>query len=111
MGEVTDSPIEIRERPTTWGECKGLLEEYGWCPYVGCHYHLYMDVQADGSMKFNFPDLDPWELPACCTLQIAELGGCTLEEVGLYRNHTRERARQIETTGLRNFIERVCQEH
>lgn len=81
-------------RPQTRADCAGGERP---CPYVGCRYHLYLDVGAGGrSIKLNFPDLEPWELPATCALDVAELGGLSLEECGDLLNLTRERIRQIE---------------
>ncbi len=71
------------------------------CPFVSCKYHLYLDVNPNtGSIKLNFPDLAVWELSETCSLDVAERGGITLEEVGELLNLTRERIRQVEATGL-----------
>ena len=71
------------------------------CPWVACKHHLYLDVNPEtGSIKINFPDLEPWELPDTCALDVAERGGITLEEVGEIMNLTRERIRQVEVRGL-----------
>lgn len=71
------------------------------CPYVSCKYHLYLDVNPrTGSIKLNFPDLEVWELPETCALDVAERGGMTLEEVGELVNLTRERIRQVESAGI-----------
>jgi len=48
----------------------------------------------------NFPDLEPWELEETCSLDVADRGGITLEEVGDILNLTRERVRQVEVRGL-----------
>ena len=53
-----------------------------------------------GSIKFNFPDKEVWELDETCVLDVADRGGVTLEEVGAILNLTRERIRQIEFKGL-----------
>jgi hypothetical protein len=53
-----------------------------------------------GSIKLNFPDLEVWEMPETCALDVAERGGITLEEVGEILNLTRERIRQVEVHGL-----------
>lgn len=87
-------------RPRTWGEC----QSQGWgtarpCPFVSCKHHLYLDVRTEtGSIKINFPDLEPDELAETCALAVAEKhpDGLTLEEVGSLTNVTRERVRQSE---------------
>lgn len=76
------------------------------CPYVGCRHHLYLDVSADGrAIKFNFPWIEPWDLPYSCALDLADTGeltgGMTLESVGSAMNLTRERLRQVENVALR----------
>lgn len=74
------------------------------CPYVSCKHHLYIDINpSTGSIKLNFPDLEVWELPETCALDVAERGGMTLEAVGELMNLTRERIRQVESTGLRKI--------
>jgi len=71
------------------------------CPFVSCKYHLYLDVNPHtGSIKLNFPDLAVWELTETCSLDVADRGGITLEEVGELLNLTRERIRQVEAAGL-----------
>jgi len=80
------------QRPRTRGECREGMRP---CPFVSCRHHLYLDVNSEnGSIKFNFPHLEPWELPVCCALDVAESGEHTLEEVGQVVNLTRERVRQ-----------------
>jgi hypothetical protein len=71
------------------------------CPWVSCKFHLYLDVNPEtGSIKLNFPDLEVWEMPQTCALDVADRGGITLEEVGEILNLTRERIRQVEVLGL-----------
>ena len=86
------------DRPRTRSEC-GVGPRP--CLFVACKYHLYLDVNPEtGSIKVNFPDREPWELEQTCSLDIAERGGVTLEEVGEILNLTRERVRQVEVSGL-----------
>jgi hypothetical protein len=67
---------------------------------------LYLEVsEHTGSIKLNFPDLDVWELPVSCALDVADKGGIPLEDVGEVMNLTRERVRQIETKGLAKLRE------
>jgi hypothetical protein len=97
VGALLYPPVDV-PRPVTREECRG---EERPCPWVACKFHLYLDVNPEtGSIKLNFPDLEPWELPHTCALDVAERGGITLEEVGEIMNLTRERIRQVEVRGL-----------
>jgi hypothetical protein len=97
IGALLYPPVEL-PRPTHRGECRGEARP---CPWVACKHHLYLDVNPEtGSIKLNFPDLEPWEMPVSCALDVAERGGITLEEVGEIMNLTRERIRQVEVRGL-----------
>lgn len=107
MGE----PAGEYPRPKTREECENLVERLGFCPYVGCRHHLYLDVcERTGSITLNFPDLDIDEIPACCALDIADEGRHSLEEIGDLRNMTRERIRQIEAAGLRSMATAIHKE-
>ncbi len=71
------------------------------CMFVSCKHHLYLDVNPEtGSIKFNFPDKEVWEMKETCALDVADRGGITLEEVGEILNLTRERIRQVEVKCL-----------
>jgi hypothetical protein len=97
QGALAYPPVDI-PRPTTREECRGEMRP---CPWVACKHHLYLDINPEtGSIKINFPDLEPWELKHTCALDVAERGGITLEEVGEIMNLTRERIRQVEVRGL-----------
>lgn len=88
----------LADRPKTRGECRDAPRP---CPWVSCRHHLYLDVNPKtGSIRIVFPDREPWEIEHSCALDAAEQGGRTLEDVGLMTNVTRERARQIEMSGL-----------
>jgi len=98
LREVTNTATLQAERPRTRAECQ---HEQRPCPWVSCKHHLYLDVNPrTGSIKLNFPDLEPWELQHTCALDVADDGGHTLEEVGDITNLTRERIRQLELHGL-----------
>jgi hypothetical protein len=86
------------ERPQTREECENGVRP---CPFVSCRYHLYLDVNPrTGSIKLNFPDMEVWEMPYTCALDVAAEGGITLEKAGEILNLTRERIRQMEMSGL-----------
>jgi hypothetical protein len=85
-------------KPRTRAEC---VDGQRPCPFVSCKYHLYIDVSPrTGAIKLNFPDLEVWELPESCALDVADRGGTTLEDVGAIMNLTRERIRQVEVKAL-----------
>lgn len=74
------------------------------CVRISCKHSLYLDINPEtGSIKINFPDLEPWELKHTCALDVAERGGITLEEVGEIMNLTRERIRQVEARSVRRM--------
>lgn len=85
------------DRPKTRGECEGGPRP---CPLVGCRHHTAVDVSDSGSLKLNHPDTEVEQLGASCSLDVADAGPATLEQVGQVLNVTRERARQIETSAL-----------
>ena len=96
-----DPRTEIAEsdhaRPRTRGEC---IDGARPCPFVGCRYNLFLDVTPSGSIKLNYPTLEPWELAESCALDVADRGEHTLEAVGLLLNLTRERIRQVMSSAL-----------
>lgn len=95
---LANPPIEGIERPRTRGDCSSDERP---CPWVSCKHHLFLDINPiTGTIKLNFPDLEPWELAESCALDVADRGEHTLEEVGLLTNLTRERIRQLEVRGL-----------
>jgi hypothetical protein len=95
--EPIDSAL-FTDRPQARSKCVAGPRP---CPYVGCRYHLYLDVsRRTGSIKLNFPDLEVWELAVSCALDVADDGAATLEDVGAIMNVTRERIRQLEIDAL-----------
>lgn len=92
------------QRPATREGCAGVPRP---CPFVSCKHHLYLDVSRTGSIKLNFPDLEPHELVESCSLDVAGRGGTTLQEVADIMNLTRERIRQLEVSGLAELQSRA----
>lgn len=100
----------LRDGNASVGEHPGLPETRGDCvdgprpcPMISCKFNLFLDVdQHTGSVKINFPDREPWEMPArgSCALDVADLGGVQLAVVGALMNVTRERSRQIESIAV-----------
>ena len=97
MSELLVYPEDV-ERPLNRESCKQMARP---CPFVSCSHHLYLDVNPEtGAIKLNFPHLEVWEMAETCSLDVADRGGITLEEVGAILNLTRERIRQVEVRGL-----------
>ena len=97
LSELLVYPEDV-QRPMTREECKAMPRP---CPFVSCSHHLYLDVNPEsGAIKLNFPHLEVWEMAETCSLDVADKGGITLEEVGAILNLTRERIRQVEVRGL-----------
>ena len=97
LSELLVYPSDV-ERPASREACLGMSRP---CPFVSCSHHLYLDVNPEtGAIKLNFPHLEVWEMPETCSLDVADRGGITLEEVGAILNLTRERIRQVEVRGL-----------
>ncbi|MFL5305355.1 MAG: sigma factor-like helix-turn-helix DNA-binding protein [Polyangia bacterium] len=97
VAELLVYPGDV-ERPMTRESCASMPRP---CPFVSCSHHLYLDVNPEtGAIKLNFPHLEVWEMAETCSLDVADKGGITLEEVGAILNLTRERIRQVEVRGL-----------
>ena len=90
---------EPYDRPKTRRDCAQVPRP---CPYVACKYSLYLDVTETGSIIFNFPHLEPGQMPPhqSCALDLAERGAMTLEDIAIVTNLTRERIRQVELKAL-----------
>jgi hypothetical protein len=102
--DVEASRVRLRvlgdsDMPRTRGECVGGARP---CPFVSCQHNLFLDVNETGSIKFNFPDLDPEDVPPAqsCVLDVADFGGSTLDDVARTMNVSRERARQMESHAI-----------
>jgi len=87
------------ERPRTRGDCARVSRP---CPYVACKHNLYLDVSETGSIILNFPHLEPGEMvpEQSCSLDLADRGAMTLEDIAVVTNLTRERIRQVELKAL-----------
>jgi hypothetical protein len=97
LSELLVYPDDV-DRPQMREHCSQMQRP---CPFVSCSHHLYLDVNPEtGAIKLNFPHLEVWEMAETCSLDVADRGGITLEEVGAILNLTRERIRQVEVRGL-----------
>ena len=83
-------PIVEREPgyPVTRGDC---IDAQRPCPYVSCKWHLLTTIASDGRMykARDFDERDPdsivaalVEMSETCTLDVADKGGMSEEEIG-----------------------------
>ena len=87
-------------RPRKRSECRNDPRP---CPFVGCRYHLLCDVTVTGAVSLAWSVEELFRMPETCALDVAERGGCTLEEIGRLLRITRERARQISAEAARKI--------
>lgn len=89
---VVRAPVspEDEERPHTRGECSKVPRP---CPYVGCVYHLLVEVKENRSLEEDDPlTLDPaWS----CALDVADRGAQRREDIARALDVVPERIRQI----------------
>lgn len=92
MGAVLHLPV-VR-RPRTRLDCADVPRP---CPYSACRHHLESD-----------DDLGPFFIvPISCSLDVADGGPHTLDEVAPLLNLSRERVRQIEQAALEKLSRRL----
>lgn len=85
-------------RPATRAECATVDRP---CVFCGCAFNLYLTVsQKTGSIRLEFPHLEPFEMAHSCALDVADEGPQTLERVAEILGVTRERVRQIEVKAM-----------
>ena len=87
------------DRPKTRADCaKGARP----CPWVGCRHHLFTEVRVNGTIAYPYgTEVDALEhMPQSCSLDVAEQGGATWEEVGDAMNCSMQMTRLIETAAL-----------
>ena len=84
-------------RPRTRGECAAGIRP---CPWVSCRHHLAAEVaetlNGRGSLRLVYGHGDISALRETCSLDVADRGDHTLEEVADVLGVTKERVRQEE---------------
>jgi hypothetical protein len=104
------SVIPLPIRPVTRGECKAVARP---CPYASCKYNLdHEDLPLKGRREGltgirylrQLADRDRSE---SCALDVADRGPQPLDHVGALMGVTRERARQIEASGMAKMGEKI----
>lgn len=99
IAEVAD--VELFERPSRRGDCLQGEHAQRPCPFVSCKHHLYLDVNPrNGSVRVNFPDVEVWDLPETCALDVADLAPEVRREVACALGVSEQRVEQIESKAI-----------
>lgn len=110
--------------PQLYSECEDLVPRVledgskGWCPFVGCRYHLAIDVdEVTGAVKEMFPGVELDQMEETCALRFAEKqreddeitpdAERTLERVGEIMNLTMESIRLTADAALAKLRRRT----
>jgi len=92
--KMQSPPVPPYWRPKTRGDCLELPRP---CPYVGCRHHLMLDAKSS-SLKLYVDEPDM--MRATCSLDLADEGPKTLEEIAEILGITKERVRQMEEEAM-----------
>ena len=94
----------VRKIPKKRSECLNTSRP---CPWLRCKHHMVWCTYDIKNMT-NDEILDLiFNLKETCTLDVADRGGVTLEEVGEIMGVSRERVRQIESSRLGGAIRKL----
>lgn len=90
------------KRPCVRSECADVPRP---CPFVGCFWNTYLDLQEDGSLVINWAQREPDEMEAwgSCVLDIADGGGIPDENLMLVLGLTAKEVSSICEGALRKL--------
>lgn len=77
------------ERPLTRGDCARVERP---CPWVSCRYHIGIDVNPQNGVVIEHAG---WENRYTCSLDLAEHGGLTAQEIAAVYEQSRQRIDEI----------------
>ncbi len=89
------------------------------CPWIRCTHHLYLPIQnywqKCQGLRSRYKELEPWELPYTCVLDVVALaadrgGTLTLREVGEILGYCKERIRQIQVGAIESLTPKELQQ-
>jgi len=93
-------PEQVVWRPKTRADCAKVHRP---CPYVGCRHHLAIDVEGE-TIRADRKGEELWDREApSCSLDVAEEGGLTHDEIGAAMNITRQRVQQLEAKAQHSY--------
>lgn len=88
-------------RPQTRAEC---VDGPRPCPYVSCRFNLYLDVEPNGVVRLNFPDLEAEEMKESCALDVADRGALSVDHIAPLMNITHTCVWQIEVRAVTRLL-------
>jgi hypothetical protein len=102
LSELLVYPDDV-DRPQMREHCSQMARP---CPFVSCSHHLYLDVNPEtGAIKLNFPHLEVWEMAETCSLDVADRGGLSVEDMAAAMNLSEASIRNTESDALRSMKE------
>ena len=90
------------ERPQTRADC---IDGPRPCPYVGCRYNLYLEVDQRGGL--HLPQHEPWAMERSCALDVADEGEQQLLEVARLLDVSHTRILQIQAAAHAKIAARM----
>lgn len=107
VGDAFDGVV----RPKTRADCMpGGHNAQRPCPFAACKFSLLInngDRRNKKSITLHPGATDIESMPETCSLDVADRGGATLDEVGEAFGISRERVRQIERDAMRKVKARA----
>ena len=102
IAERDEIEEDLETLPATRRDClPGGANAQRPCPFVSCGHRLCLEVADSGNTQLNFPGAEVDALPETCSIDVADKGGLTLEEISKMFGLTRERIRQIEFRAMK----------
>lgn len=89
--------VPVAGRPLVRADCEAGPRP---CPWLGCRYHLGVDVTPAGGLHFTLPGGELEDLRETCALDVADRGAISLDELAAILGVTRARAVQVEQRAL-----------
>ena len=88
--------LKVVSRPNKRGDCVNNARP---CPWVSCRHHLGVEIQKSGAVRETGAS-------ETCSLDVADRGEHTLEEVGVILGMSRQAVQQFERRALARLKDR-----
>lgn len=91
-------PVILPRQPATRGEC---VDGPRPCLCVTCRFHLARDIVDSGRTTLRWVNVG--DMPETCSLDVADTGEHTLDEIAAYMNVARQHVGQLEAMAVEKF--------